>query len=481
MLRKVAQSPIEQFSVLHNKSNICSPPTRALLLTTYLKWLNLFPEIREQILAVLRQYRYVLDAELQQRACEYLAIAEMPSEDLLQIVCDEMPPFPERESALLSRLVNKHGDASDKRTWHVGGRDVNKDKDAERYKGLSKRKDTVSSVDGPPAIEGLVAHESATNGATSPPAIENVMDSLIGLELSPAATPAATSPVDRPSSTQPLVANMARSPSEPTAPVHYTPGTDKYLKRLLYSTEGILFEDEQIQIGLKSEYHGHLGKVILYFGNKISAAFESFTVAVEAPSDALNITLPKIPSSTLEGMSQMQQVVQIECKDLFTALPILRISYLAGSLQQYTLKLPVYLTKFVEPVRFSSTDFFERWKQIGGPPLEAQKVLPIRLTASGMIDTSRNSRVVGGCKFGILDNVDPNVNNIVGAGVLHMSTAGKIGCLLRVEPNAQAKVGCFLAERASSRRRQLCRLTVRSTSEHVSKHVLDLLGPPLSI
>lgn len=94
------KSPIEQFQIIHSRSNVCSTPTKALLLTTYFKWLNLFPEIREQIIAVFERYSHVLDAELQQRACEYLAIARRPDEDLLQVVVDEMPPYPERESAV---------------------------------------------------------------------------------------------------------------------------------------------------------------------------------------------------------------------------------------------------------------------------------------------------------------------------------------------------------------------------------------------
>jgi AP-2 complex subunit alpha len=83
-------------------------------LTTYFKWLNLFPEIRDQILAVLHRYSHVLDAELQQRACEYLAIALREDDDvLLQAVADEMPPYPERESAvrIIFRLLrfNRRG------------------------------------------------------------------------------------------------------------------------------------------------------------------------------------------------------------------------------------------------------------------------------------------------------------------------------------------------------------------------------------
>ena len=396
----------------------------------------------------------------------------MPADDLLQVVCDEMPPFPERESALLSRLVNKHGDASDKRTWHVGGRDVNKDKDAERYRGLSKRQDTAASIDGTPLVNG---HSSTANGSvsTSQP-IDNVMDSLIGLEMSPVQSPQELSPIETPGTGQSLSMNGAStSPTIETAPlitptlINYTPGAERFLQRLIYSAEGILFEDAQLQIGLKSEYHGHLGRIALYFGNKISASFESFTITVESTdSKALSLTLDKLPPSTLEGMNQITQSLEAECKSFFSNPPILRISYLAGSLQDFTLKLPIHLTKFVEPVKFSSQDFFERWRQIGSAPLEAQKVFPIRLTSSGVIDIQRNARVIGGCKFGILDKVDSNPNNIVAAGVVHMSGSGKVGCLLRLEPNAQAK---------------LCRLTIRSTSEEVSAQLLDSLCRALAV
>lgn len=37
--------------------------------------------------------------------------------------------------------------------------------------------------------------------------------------------------------------------------------------------------------------------------------------------------------------------------------------------------------------------------------------------------------------------IDPNPLNAVAAGVLHMSAGGKVGCLLRLEPNKDAKVG----------------------------------------
>lgn len=102
--RTQGRSPIEQFHLLNSRQPQCANPTKALLLTTYFKWLNLFPEIRQELVAAFDKSSRLLDAELQQRACEYLAIARLPDEELLQVVVDEMPPFSERESAVRPQL-----------------------------------------------------------------------------------------------------------------------------------------------------------------------------------------------------------------------------------------------------------------------------------------------------------------------------------------------------------------------------------------
>ncbi|KAK9319568.1 Clathrin/coatomer adaptor, adaptin-like protein [Lipomyces orientalis] len=115
-------TPIEQFVALQDKFSSCSAFTKALLLSTYIKFVNLFPEIKPQLVHVFQAYSRSLDSELQQRACEYLILATLPTDDLLRTLCDEMPPFPERTSALLSKIHEKHGRGEDRRTWFIGGK-----------------------------------------------------------------------------------------------------------------------------------------------------------------------------------------------------------------------------------------------------------------------------------------------------------------------------------------------------------------------
>ena len=65
--------------------HLCSANTRALLLTTYVKFVNLFPEIKTLIQDVFRADNNLrsADAELQQRASEYLQLSIVASADVL--------------------------------------------------------------------------------------------------------------------------------------------------------------------------------------------------------------------------------------------------------------------------------------------------------------------------------------------------------------------------------------------------------------
>ena len=102
-------SPAVQFKLLHSKYHLCSPATRGLLLTAYVKFVNLFPEIKPAVQAIfsLDSNLKSADAELQQRASEYLALGRVTTLDVLATVLEEMPPFPEKESCGLLNLLKK--------------------------------------------------------------------------------------------------------------------------------------------------------------------------------------------------------------------------------------------------------------------------------------------------------------------------------------------------------------------------------------
>ncbi|KAI9794333.1 MAG: hypothetical protein M1835_006635 [Candelina submexicana] len=435
-------SPIEQFLALQSKLQGCSSSTRAILLSSFIKFVNLFPEIKPQLLQVFGAYSHTLDTELQQRACEYLALATLPTDDLLRTVCDEMPPFPERASALLSRLHQKHAGTSDKRTWVIGGRDANADSKEFKlvqHAGL-KRSFTANGVsaqaDGVPRTATPTSNGLAQNGTHD----------LAGLDMNIETQKTLKAP------------NLASA-------AHLSPDWQIGYNRLLVRPEGILYEDAQIQIGLRSEYRGQMGCVIMYFKNKSPSAIGSFTTTVDNQSaDRLKIDVKNLPESTIQPDAQTQQTIMFEARSVFTDAPTIRVSYLAGALQAITLKLPVVIHKFMDAAELSADDFFKRWRQIGGAPREMQRVFGL-VGKGKTTDVAFTRKVVEGFKWGVLDGVDPNAKNIVGASVMHTSDGGKYGCLLRLEPNYQT---------------MMYRLTLRATDESVPEVLIKIMEDRLS-
>lgn len=384
-------SPTDQFMVLHGKSQFCSASTRALLLTTYLKWVNVFPEIKSHLLNVFDRYRHVLDSDLQQRACEYLALASRPANDeLLQNVCEEMPPFSARGSAIIDRLNRKSSETGDRRVWIYGGKDLNETRD------VPSRRPTL------------------------------LQDGAAGT------LPKSPDTMQQPDS-RPLKAALP--------PAEHGVHVDRWFQRLLYMDDGVLYEDLQVQIGIKSEYHNHLGRIALYVGNKISTPLTSFTVTVDVEeTESLTINSTKFPPPVIAPRTQIHQLLEVECRRPFKTPPQLTLSFILGTYQSITLRLPVAISKFFDPVKLGQTDFFERWKLIGGAPREVQNVFPIKLDDHGHLDSHTHKKVLGGLHFSLLEDIDPIPLNVVGAGVLHTSESGKVGCLFRLEPNEDAKV-----------------------------------------
>jgi AP-2 complex subunit alpha len=417
-------SPIEQFLALQGKLQGCSSSTRAIILSCFIKFVNLFPEIKPRLMYVFEAYSYTLDSELQQRACEYLALARLPTDDLLRTVCDEMPPFPERQSALLSRLHQKHANTSDKRTWVVGGKDANaneKDFSLAKNPGLRRAFSSANST--------MSQSNGAMNGTNGTNGHAKGTNDLAGLDMMDAG---------------PSEPKTLKAPNLASA-AHLSPDWEIGYNKLLLKAEGVLYEDGQIQIGVRSEYRGQMACVILYFSNKAPTAVSSFTTTLDlepAEKENLSWEVKGLPESTISQGAQSQQMIMFEAKKVFDKSPTIRISYLAGALQAITLKLPVAIHKFMDPAELSAEDFFKRWKQIGAAPREAQRIFGVKGGKDGghEINDTFIRKTVEGFRWGVLDGVDPNKKNFVGASVLHTGEGGKFGCLLRLEPNYGTQV-----------------------------------------
>ncbi|XP_042183133.1 AP-2 complex subunit alpha-2 isoform X2 [Oncorhynchus tshawytscha] len=462
-------SPLVQFNLLHSKFHLCSVPTRALLLSAYIKFINLFPETKATIQEVLRSDSQIRnsDVELQQRAVEYLKLSSIASTDVLATVLEEMPPFPERESSILAKLKKKKGpgavsveleDGKERGELNGGG-----DRGGDAAIAASNASTPSPSAD----LLGL--RSAAPVSGVAPSAGSLLVD--VFSEAGPAASSAGVnddgflSALHAPeASDSPLVEGPGDSDSTPPSaasedPAPPLPESDELLNKFVCKNNGVLFENQLLQIGIKSEYRQNLGRMYLFYGNKTSVQFVSFSTTVSCPGELqsqLNVQT-KTVEPLVEGGAQVQQVINIECLTDFIDAPLLNIKFrYGGALQNISLKLPVTINKFFQPTEMAAADFFQRWKQLSQPQQEAQKIFK----ASHGMDTEVLKAKLLGLGTALLENVDPNPENYVCAGVIQ-TKAQQVGCLLRLEPNAQA---------------QMYRLTLRSSKDTVSQRVCDLLA-----
>ncbi|XP_062823672.1 AP-2 complex subunit alpha-2 isoform X2 [Anolis carolinensis] len=419
-------SPLIQFNLLHSKFHLCSVPTRALLLSTYIKFVNLFPEIKTTIQDVLRSDSQLknADVELQQRAVEYLRLSTIASTDILATVLEEMPPFPERESSILAKLKKKKG--------------PNTVTDLEETK-----KERNSDMNG--STEATLVN--ASTASTPSPSAD-----LLGLGAAPV-----TNSFPPPSSSGSLLVDVFSDTS--ANPASLAPGSEDNFARFVCKNNGVLFENQLLQIGLKSEFRQNLGRMFIFYGNKTSTQFLNFSPTLICSEDlqsSLNLqTKPVDP--TVEGGAQVQQIVNIECISDFMEAPVLNIQFrYGGALQNVSVKLPITLNKFFQPTEMGSQDFFQRWKQLSSPQQEMQNIFK----ANHPLDTEITKAKIIGFGTALLEDVDPNPANFVGAGIIHTKSS-QIGCLMRLEPNLQA---------------QMYRLTLRTSKETVSRRLCELLS-----
>ncbi|XP_041740314.1 AP-2 complex subunit alpha-2 isoform X2 [Coregonus clupeaformis] len=429
-------SPLIQFDLLHSKFHLCSVPTRALLLSAYIKFINLFPEVKGTIQEVLRSDSQLrnADVELQQRAVEYLRLSCIASTDILATVLEEMPPFPERESSILAKLKRKKGPGN-----------LHPDLDENRKE---------RSVNG-----GTADHSSTTTNAKVAASPTPSTD-LLGLGSTPTITTQNSAPPASKGASllvDVFSENLAAFPVE--TPVAVGPVADENFSRFVCKNNGVLYENQLLQIGLKSEFRQNLGRMYVFFGNKTSTQFMNFAASVFC-QDTLQAQLnvhAKPADPTVDGGAQLQQILNIECVSDFVDAPVLNIQFrYGGTLQNIAVKLPITLNKFFQPTEMTSQDFFQRWKQLGAPQQEVQKIFK----AKHSMDTEVTKAKIIGFGAALLDGVDPNPSNFVGAGVIHTKTT-QVGCLLRLEPNTQA---------------QMYRLTLRTSRDTVSQRLCDLLS-----
>ncbi|KYQ91466.1 adaptor-related protein complex 2 [Tieghemostelium lacteum] len=458
-------SPMIQFTILHNKFSQCTLPTKALLLSTYAKFVNLFPELTQVTQEVFKSHSNFIDAEIQQRACEYLNLTNNINEDLMQTVLDVIPAFADGGN----QNINSNGSTPQDQRISSGGFNqqpstqspTNSDVDLLDPFGLGLNNPTNPGLQQQQSQQNLLQQQQAA-------LLQQQQQAALLLQQQQQAQLLQQQQQQNDDSNgdgSPYQFTSTSPPNSTTSPVS-SGGLDPLqvkiavsFKKLCLASEGVLYEDQMLQVGLKSDYlvGQGTGRLMFYFGNSSPFPFTNFNVTYNSTSSGLQLT-PQSTAPVIQSKAQIQQQVAIQCTQEFQDPPTMVINFLTpGKPITIHLKVPIVLSKFLEPLKLNSGDFFAKWKLITGKPLEVQEVFK-----PAKMDIPTISKIISeGLNITVLSGVDPNPNNLVAAALFPYNSNGQpISIFIRIESNPQAN---------------MCRLTIRTQSAAITNTIKNLL------
>jgi AP-2 complex subunit alpha len=128
--------------------------------------------------------------------------------------------------------------------------------------------------------------------------------------------------------------------------------------RFLFKNNGVLFENEMIQIGVKSEFRQNLGRLGLFYGNKTQVPLTNFQPVLQWPAEEgkkLNVQI-KAVDSTLDAGAQIQQMLTAECIDSYAGKPFI---LLFNDFFKFEINPTLNLTIYFNPADLKlETNFF---------------------------------------------------------------------------------------------------------------------------
>ena len=251
--------------------------------------------------------------------------------------------------------------------------------------------------------------------------------------------------------------------------------SSRYLQ-LCVNNDGVLFEDEVIQIGIKAKFSG-LGEGVLgvYFGNKTSGILQNFQVkySMDTCGSGLHLTSAPVPSQ-LAPKSQVCQRVSAQITSSFTDCPRLTASFLLpdNTPRSIPLRLPVVINKFMQGKEdLLVEEFFSNWRQQLFLLNEASSVINVSMNLAQIARASQ----LGGA-LSLHHQVDEVPDNIVLVGQFPSDSPEGVRCatvpealvLVRVEVGTGNHIG-------------KARIAVRSNDPLVAESVRMCLVQQLGI
>jgi len=207
-------------------------------------------------------------------------------------------------------------------------------------------------------------------------------------------------------------------------------------RALLLTDKGVLFEDTNIQVGVKLEFHGPNGRATVFFGNKSAGSSITGLASSCTASDGCRIHANQV-APMVAPKQQVQQLINAECGDIFDQAPKMDLAFeCEGQKWKFSLEFPLVVAKFIEPYKITKEQFFNAWRSIVSTPNPPESVV---FTTAKPIDVEANGvGLAAGFRLHVLRAVDNNENNMVGCGQWISKAHQPIPVLVNVEANLPA-------------------------------------------
>ena len=451
-------SGFEQFAALHQHFLLLSEKAQSILLTCYCKLMNQYPDLSDNIFAVFNRLSESAALELQQRSCEYIALAEQGSE-MMATVMERMPVYEEdgKESVLhtITEAKEASKETSDKASWKVSSDEKTASRENQK---INSREARSSSYD--PGYSGTPPAPPV------PPASQAVPPQ------------ARASPVDLLSMDDGDLAPSSSSPHFSTSGQEQERIQQNFNAACVAGTNKTeLYGDGDVTIFVQSQFRAHQARMTLSLFNKGTGGDVS-NVQYELALNQIEGLAIRVQEPTINKVGPHDEnkfQIAIACMRPFDRSPEISVSFTTstGAAKRAKLQLPVTVTSFMEPLACNRDVYMQRWRALEHDNTEQQQTFKAGMGGIS-IDEAVLSKIrtslVPKLNIGLAEGLDTAMT-VTGCSSFRTGTPGADG-----QPIAVGSMIRIEADKPSS----MFRVTIRSKNATVAKGLMNAVMAQLS-
>ena len=404
---------------------------KAMLMNSYVKLANVFPELKDEIISVLEINSEHWDPDIQQRAVEYLQILKDDPrvEQIKTYVLQKMPAFSEEiqnNNPLLKRIYALK--SSSKTQDPTVLNELKKVAEEELYKSRAYMSSGTISKEfssvGKETINLGGMKSSSPEGKAGP--TTTIQEDLLGGDdlLGTSTTSSSAENIqDHPlyQSCKDKIAineNVIPIPSKLKLPT----SNAQEFKALISTENGVLYQDNYVTVNYKSSFQGSLGKIAIQF---VSKGSQLSNVVVSIPNTQ-NIFFNISPVQYGDNPSVMIQCINT---GVGAETPMVNLNFYQGeTYRNMNFGLPVLSNKWVSPVnmppetydkyyndytKVSNDNYFRLDNFINNPAPPQVPLIEVMKKVSALLSKGLNFKV-----WGVPSETDMKSINAVGQYVM---------------------------------------------------------------